>query len=227
MWQLYKYHSLSKNHLNNLARRKLWASHPTAFNDPFEFRLQRTHHAKGLSELRKLNPNHANRSDAELISMGVEGFESYIQKMGVICFSEEPHHILLWSHYTGNHSGICLGFCGRDESETLKDAGIYPVKYEESYPEVDFAQVWHMEGLAKILWTKNKVWSYEKEWRMVRIEGNELVDYPGKLNKIIFGLRTSEADQELVRSLLRDDDDVEFFHVVQDDKRYKLHVRAI
>jgi len=33
-----------------------------------------------------------------------------IDGRGICCFSEDWSHILMWSHYAANHSGICLGF---------------------------------------------------------------------------------------------------------------------
>jgi len=59
------------------------------------------------------------------------------------------------------------------------------------------------------------------------VDANQLIDYPGQLNKIIFGLRTTEADRRLVRSVLQAEKDVEYFQVVQDDKRYELHIQAV
>jgi len=155
MWQLYKYQAVNKMVLSNLAHRKLWASSPSAFNDPFEFRLQRTNDARGLEKLRNQNPHLTYLNDAELTKLAIENYESNIRSWGVICFTKVPDDILMWSHYADSHRGICLGFCGRDKAQDLNDVGLYPVVYTEEYPELDFSEIWSKDGLAKILWTKH------------------------------------------------------------------------
>jgi len=229
MWQLYKYQAINKMVLSNLAHRKLWVSFPSVFNDPFEFRLQRTNDVRGLEELRKQNPHLGHLNDADLVKRAIEGYESHIRSWGVICFTEVPDSILMWSHYADLHRGICLGFCGREEAENPNDIALYQVVYEEEYPELDFSKIWYKDGLAKILWTKHVGWAHEQEWRLIHadVAANRLIDYPGRLNKIIFGLRTTQADRYLVKSILKAEEDVEYFEVVQDDRKYKLHIQPI
>ena len=118
---------------------------------------------------------------------------------------------------------MCLGFCG-DEAKSESDDALYPVNYEARYPELDFSNIWHVEGLAKILFTKDQSWGYEKEWRKLIVDGDQLQEYTGRLSKIIFGLRTQESEKELVRSILSNHEEVSFFRVVQDASRYQLNI---
>lgn len=228
MWPLYKYQPLDRKVLSNLAQRKLWASDPRAFNDPFEFRLQRTFQAKGLPDVRVENPHLANVKDPELIQKAIETYENYIHGFGVVCLTEVPDDLLMWSHYADGHRGICMGFRGKDETPD-PTVGLYRVEYTNEYPSPDFSRtrVWQRDGLAGVLWTKSIAWAYEKEWRLIRVNGEELIEYPGTLNKMIFGLRTTDTDRHLVRSILKGEDDVEYFQIVQDDAKYKLNIQRI
>lgn len=225
MWQLYKYQPVNKLVLSNLVRGQLWYSKPAAFNDPFEFRLQRNGTARGIRELRVQNPHLSTATDAELVEKATDLYENAIRSMGVCCFTEVPDSVLMWSHYAASHTGICLGFCG-DEGRSESDDALYRVSYDDRYPSVDFSNVWDREGLAKVLWTKEKAWRHEREWRSIVTEGDQLREYHGSLNRVVFGLRTAEGDRELVRSILADKS-IDYFCIVRDESRYRLHLMAI
>ena len=51
-------------------------------------------------------------------------------EMGLLCFSRNWTHPLLWSHYASKHEGICLGFDLKRGSE------LQEVQYEDKRPRV-------------------------------------------------------------------------------------------
>ena len=51
---------------------------------------------------------------------------------GVLCLSERPDDILLWSHYGNCHSGLCLEFDAAGYPDTFPR--LRPVTYQEEYP---------------------------------------------------------------------------------------------
>lgn len=54
------------------------------------------------------------------------------KSFGVLSLSEKPDDILMWSHYSNSHNGICLEF---DPSAHPKAfPRLNPVRYQESYP---------------------------------------------------------------------------------------------
>ena len=227
MWQLYKYQPINKLVLSNLAQDKLWASHAAAFNDPFEFRLQKSGMVKGLDSIRKQNPHLDDLSDFDLIKQATGKYEKELAKMSIVCFTAIPNNILMWAHYADSFKGFCLGFSGKDDETDLGKLGIYKVNYQQKYCEKDFAKIWHKDGLANIIWTKYKAWEYETEYRLVMLQENQLVDYPGTLNRIIFGFRASNEDIRLVRSILQEKSNIEYCKIVQHDDRYELLVEVI
>ena len=56
------------------------------------------------------------------------------QSFGVLCLSECPDDILLWSHYADSHRGLCLEF------DVAGYSGVFPrlhaVKYANEYPDI-------------------------------------------------------------------------------------------
>jgi hypothetical protein len=57
--------------------------------------------------------------------------------------------------------------------------------------------------LCKLVLVKAEEWQYEREWRCIYRHGNRLVDYPGKLKSIIWGMRMSEEDKIAIRDILK------------------------
>lgn len=123
---IYKYQSITKLTLQNLAQRKLWASFPTAFNDPFEFRVSRTAALAQVDALKADNPDLEKLSQVEICEALCCNIETELQKFGVTCFTENPTDILMWSHYADNHRGVCLSF---DFDEEAFKGGTFRVIY--------------------------------------------------------------------------------------------------
>lgn len=221
---LYRYQTINEYTLQALESGKYWAAKPSTFNDPFEFKLKAPTAAdiqriKGVSEIRKMNPHLDKLSDFEVTSMANQYLQKTIENFGVICFTETSHSILMWSHYSNCHRGMCLGF----DIPNTDHAGVYKVEYSRNYPDLDFGNIWHKDGVMKILWTKSPDWSYEKEWRLITVEGNKLEDYKGRLSQVIFGCRTSDVDKEEIRTRLGKRS-VKFFDARIDDAAYKINI---
>ena len=211
-----------------MVQNKTWASSPIVFNDPFEFKLKEPDDpvkVEGLKYLKDANPQLQNQDDKCIIALAKDSFEKKIRGFGVISLTEDPESILMWSHYADQHKGFCLGF--QFSGAWLSERGVYPVDYSRQYPELNFAKIWYVDGLSKILLTKSEDWKYEKEWRIIKADGEGLNDYPGELVEVIFGLRTTEEDQEMIRRILNDKCRVKYFRITQHLQEYKLQREAI
>jgi hypothetical protein len=100
---IYKYQSITKLSLQNLAQRKLWASFPTGFNDPFEFRVSRTAIIKQVNSIRSKFQDLQHLTDEEIGGLLCRQIEEQLKSFGVTCFTENPTDILMWSHYADHH----------------------------------------------------------------------------------------------------------------------------
>lgn len=176
----FKYQPINKYSLLNLENNQLWASHPSEFNDPFEFKF--TQIGKNLTKNE------------------IDQFIHDIDKFKVVCLSQDPANILMWSHYADFHKGMCLGFY----HETLT----YAVNYSDEFPRIDFKNNDpKLKGLQmyRVIHSKSKQWEYEKERRITLTPGTRSEQtYPGELFLIIFGLRTPIEDIRKVRSRIKD-----------------------
>jgi len=92
------------------------------------------------------------------------------KKVGLICFSAKCTDPVIWAHYSGKHTGMCLGFDVPDPDDP-QQRRIERVQYvDESlqFP-LDF-KVLDVDGqnpiIKDMLYTKFKHWAYEEEVRL-------------------------------------------------------------
>lgn len=85
------------------------------------------------------------------------------KKTGLLCFSKDWTHPVLWSHYAAKHTGVCLGF-------NLKNDIVSDVIYVKDRPDLgDQADSFTVQEDLRdhLLLTKSNHWLYESELRMV------------------------------------------------------------
>lgn len=125
----------------------------------------------------------------------------------LLCFTSNYDNLLMWSHYGNSHKGVCIQF-------NMKDYPIYQapplvaVRYEDFKERLriytkDFV-LDHLKFMIRInenMYTKEKIWSYEEEWRLIlkvsEKQSNEKTFfflYPEKIKNIILGRRFSKND---------------------------------
>ena len=91
------------------------------------------------------------------------------EKMRVLCLSQNNDNLLMWSHYSFNHTGIVIGI--NDTFDFLRNA--VPVPYSRIIPEIDGVLLEDLtldtkealEEFRRLLQTKSTDWKYESEWR--------------------------------------------------------------
>jgi hypothetical protein len=124
---------------------------------------------------------------------------------GLICFCDDPQHLLMWSHYSDGHKGIVIGF----DPSKLNLGAIDPVSYVSR--RVELNPPWQTTGhdrMKAIITSKSDLWKYEGEYRvMLKLAGlkkrtlkNGAIGYfhafsPASIVKIIFGFRCSFAQR--------------------------------
>lgn len=94
------------------------------------------------------------------------------RRFGILSLTESPENLLLWAHYAGGASGLCIGF---DESAAVfQDSeyvsaglrGIHKIRYSET--RATFGAGSLEERLGEIVLTKSVDWQYERELRCIR-----------------------------------------------------------
>lgn len=208
--EIYKYRPIDEWTERLVARRELYFSPPSKFNDPFDCRVKVSSDGLGFHQ------------DA------IKRFYEFVQQTGVFCLSNlSPENVLMWSHYAEQHKGVCLKFdttVGGEES-IFNQKYLTPVEYSEETP-VFAPGCDDLSGLArKSIFRKSLAWEYEEEWRLILANGaTKTRTYPkGALTEITFGVNCTDEDMEKVIRWCQDLEPIpEFTKAVIKDGTYVI-----
>jgi hypothetical protein len=142
-------------------------------------------------------------------------------KLGVFCMSEEPENMLMWSHYAGSHTRICIEY--DSHNEPFRNAA--PIKYVDEFPKPDRDRFYRgdMGQLQQLMLAKSTCWAYEKEWRLVCQMPGGYSDYAQfGIKSIRFGSRCDDSMVKIVKSILTGKP-IGYFRLIKNDARYSLH----
>ena len=200
--------------MENLINNKMWLSHPSTFNDPFD--SQPTYKPITLEDWEKVNLKKSMHWPKEKIPEFNEDAERELKtvfnKFFITCFSnseDEDRDILMWSHYANAHKGFCVKYkvlqvvkhhtivdkSSQNDSVMLEMKAVEYAKKSPVYSPADHAlnsendkdeEKLIKEAVIKTLKTKFEVWEYEKEYRIVyHPSKKELADQTCLLGKLI------------------------------------------
>lgn len=129
-------------------------------------------------------------------------FSINLSSIGVLSLTKDPLNLRMWAHYGGNSSGICLEF-QRTKDNTLGSESTKQVTYVKTRPKILFHK--RHENIIEMITTKSHIWGYEKEWRDLKPEGDKPYPFPGKVQKVIFGLNSHKETKKLTKNILGSD----------------------
>jgi tetratricopeptide (TPR) repeat protein len=138
------------------------------------------------------------------------GIDAELNSVGIFSMATDFDHPLMWAHYAGEHTGVCIGFEGIPSSRMDHPDHFLPVVYSDSLPEMDkngfnvvmamsmdehgrgytssFKIAFTDKTFQRAITTKSTRWSYEREWRYVEPYPG-LFHWPGAISELTFGLR--------------------------------------
>lgn len=263
---LYRYIKFNEERLENiLIRNKLHFYSPAKLNDPYDGKVRfsvsdcKEEDFKLLYReiIRKHSPtmdeeDAKNRIEEEmklerhgdsdwltwLRESAKEHFQPDINKIGLFCLSQKRESILMWSHYSNNHQGLCLVFSTKFlQSKFVCEKIRYNNKYVSSK---DFLFTFLGEDNAKqvkqILLRKSMAWKYESEWRAIvprqaidENGGDRNFNYPEEmLTGIIFGCEMDDKDKDIVRTMLaKREHKPKLFQAIKNEDRFALDIKEI
>ena len=139
-------------------------------------------------------------------SMHNQKIHEILSDTSIFCVSETNDNILMWSHYTDNHTGAVIEFHAQLEDSAFLVA--QRVRYESTIPvfTLEMANERRADELFDMITlTKSKDWEYEKEWRVVTTMRDKSKDYeilrfpPEEVAAIYLGCRTTdECKREII-----------------------------
>lgn len=204
---LYKYTSFDSA-LKIIENNSLKFSLPREFNDPFEMTNALIDISYTKSDLKKWIDTFADHSDTQkklefhkytktpaLIKFTFNIiFNKFKNKTGICCFSKSYKKTLMWSHYSDNHAGICLGF--HFASFSAEKLLLLTVNYIDKIIPVNFFRQ-QTVSLFHWIFTKSKVWEYEEEVRAVHTTKSGFLAFNKEcLKEVYFGLRVSDENKK-------------------------------
>lgn len=225
---------------------ELWLSSPQQFNDPFDMeakfvshgttaRQRRERFTQILKDRRATSsviqrelPKLMARTDEQNATNARNTCRSVVNQCGVCSFGGDPRNILMWSHYAGHHSGVCLVF------EIARDPRSFAiaerVDYSTEYPVINW--VTGIRGqVSKIILHKHIGWKYEDERRIVLLEqANQPLRFrPNALRAIIMGCNIKAETAKDLRGLLTERALLELpkiylYKCVKHESEYRLRI---
>lgn len=185
---------------------KLFFASRRSFNDPFDCVVPNFLQRFVEEKVKRKCPYAAQTGKDEKISalMSVESLEDmrrnlqqHVDRVGIVCFSTVRDDILMWAHYADKHRGLCLEFDGSANCQFFGDAR--PVEYEDYTPIPLGKDI--KSQLERIILTKSKHWSYEREYRIVQAgKACSSLDYPVELlTGVIFGCNMPDTVRKSVK----------------------------
>ena len=123
---------------------------------------------------------------------------------GIVSLAERDNCPLMWSHYGGQHRGMCLGysvpasFVG--DVQEVEYGGSRLVKASEVAAMLDGDDEARARVDQSVLLRKAESWSYEQEWRLIGRRG--IQNSPLELEEVIFGMRCKESGKYIVMRAL-------------------------
>lgn len=190
-----------------LENNSLWFSNPEDFNDPFDCQIvaDGNNTQEELEVLiRKTVPTPISEAQITLLAKDAantpgkwqnilnNSIKNIMARNGVCCFAGNESNLLMWSHYSNSHKGVCLKF------DALKDPDFFvfplPVNYQSDYPHYNHLQN-NQDIIKSLVLTKSNHWKYEEEQRVLKTNQVGLHQFKKQaLIEIIFGCRCTEEE---------------------------------
>jgi hypothetical protein len=222
---LHKYSGINQNLFSSLINNELWFNDPLDFNDPYDCNLNYdfsdVNYEKVYNHLVESNEkfnynvsmefiqNRAReicKNPTEMENIMNDFLKNTINKRGITCFSESDDALLMWSHYSDSHKGVCLTFDIEKDQDFFSIP--YKVDYPANYPKIDPFIKSEGKEVQLILATKSQEWAYEREVRVVK-EKDYFPKFRGTiafnqeaLTEIKFGYRASGEQIRTIRNLV-------------------------
>ncbi|MFC0387262.1 DUF2971 domain-containing protein [Muricoccus vinaceus] len=255
----FKYRSLgdAKDRTRSIiADSKIWFSRPMDFNDPFDcapgfsmaappkvfrdymmklFREKAPTMSRPVlrAQLGMIQKDSRRRQNSPEFLTGMrEATWRSVNTAGVLSLSARADSVLMWSHYSASHTGICLRFSSAEWAFPFRAA--QRVRYCAERPIVNPVLDDADTIVDKSILSKADFWAYEREWRILSHPGSPvrpgggfgLITYaPKALDGIVLGARISDADAAEVASWVRDrEHPVELLRAVPNPGIFRLDI---
>jgi hypothetical protein len=211
---LYKYGKINKHFIEGLVNSSVYCPPPDKLNDPFDCQID-IEQAVANAELELESGELVSvQFFAKILQDHILALQKAIKIFGICSFTRNRDNSLMWSHYAGDHKGVCVtyDFPRVFLNDPNKIIGILPVDYgdnpikewiiERAKKESTDITAYILDLAEKVVSVKSKAWSYEEEHRII-VKNPGLFKYEkNHLKEICFGLNTPSTDIALLKDLM-------------------------
>lgn len=236
---LYKYRNWScLNHQQTITKDTLYIPTVAEVNDPFDFQIPADYSLLDTEQKQNQYIEYLiETSKQQLASLGISidqktkelkawfsdpnlkkiletqyihhSNSAYRKHFGILSLSKRWDSILMWTHYSQNHSGFCIGI----DDQILINLGIFgswgKVHYEVDFPKIDPLSPDSPETIIRQSHSKAQEWQYEKEYRFVKLWelkepelADRIIKLPvGSISEIIIGLYIHEQHEKEISEI--------------------------
>jgi len=173
------------------------------------------------------------------------------QEIGMLCLTEKRDNLLMWAHYTLNHTGFVIQFETQnlffDQRKNPNEIRrhLKKVRYTKKRPELTLMD----PSLSKeqtidrwvndIFFVKSEHWEYEQEWRMamtlrdcqrvIQKDSHKIHLFPfpkDSVKAVILGCKISKDNKDSIMQIVTQDRNYSHVEIIQakiDEKEYRLN----
>ena len=241
--KLYKYQPYKENRISAIINKKLRFSMPKDMNDPFDCRGV-CWNTDEIENFLKTRVQKDKIKEFDSIDSIVEGaIASLRNNIKITCFSEELFSMPMWSHYADNHTGFCIEYdFTRLSYENDLTKYLFPVGYDSRRYDITnlFKKTFNEPYdprvilLCFLMNLKHSSWSYEKEWRIIKMRLPEekefksgLEDCPIKPTAIYLGINFDKNEVHSVKEKLKSLDIPIYVLKVSNSEFFEMELESI
>lgn len=149
------------------------------------------------------------------------------------CLCDDYKNCLMWSHYADCHKGFCIEYDFNSWFEENQEIWILPIAYSGERVKIPGSAFMASGGrdreseyeLFRSLLTKDGVWSYEGEWRIITPSAVDTVKMP-KITCIYIGVGCDEIDKAFILDIAKEKD-IPVKHMVMDRGEYRVYAKEM
>jgi len=145
---------------------------------------------------------------------------------GIYSLARRRDNLLMWAHYANSHRGFSVGI-KKSSLKSLRFTQLLKVEYSNQFPQrpMFISDDEQTKYLLKIITTKSKHWSYEREYRLINMI---FPNTPFRLkddfvSEICLGLAMNEESKEEIKTLWKEKfPQAKLFQTSIDTKKFSL-----
>ena len=159
-------------------------------------------------------------------------FETAINSMFFIgCLATISKNRLMWSHYSEDHKGFCIEYDFSEWDDVSFGGYLLPILYSQKRPQFPWEHIitktpeTKQEFIKELLiglLTKDDIWEYENEWRILIPQNSGTIYKMPKISCVYLGEAISEENKRKVLEIAKDKH-IPVKQIKMDRCEYDLH----